>query len=147
MEILRRVVPQGLEVKSFQDVQHLQGGDPLTVGRQFKEPNPSVSGGNWLYPSGTMLRKISGCQLPAQFLQRGYNLLRNGASIEGIPSATGDLPERVGQIGLNKYLAHSRSATFHQIGAGRVGMSFELFDALLPACRDDFRNRKSLFGV
>ena len=141
-----RLRTHGPDVEPLDDVQGLQRGDALAVGRAFPAGDAPVVGGNRLVPIGGVGRQVLGGQPPAVLLDEGRHLFSDRAVVEGLAAALGDGPQRGCKRGEPDQVALPRGVPVHQhLLPRRVGA--QLGQEILPLKRDDLGHREAVLGV
>ena len=132
---------------AFENVQNLERGDPLAVGRQFPDVVAAIIGRNWLDPVGRVILEVLHAEIAAVRLAEGDDLLGDRAAVIGIAAAVGDHAQAVRQVRVAEDLAHLRGPAVGIIRGGRFGIVGRDAFARLPIAGDDLADRKTLFGI
>jgi len=96
------------EVVAFENVEHLQGRDALTVGGQLPHVVAAIVGGHRLHPFAAVGGQVFITQEAALGLHVGIDAAGDLALVEGVPTALGDEVEGCGQAGIAEDLAVAR---------------------------------------
>src|SRR5438876_12375048 len=97
-----------LQIERFEYVQHLESGNPLTVGRQFPNVVSAIARCNRLHPGARVIFKISEGEQPTNLVGNGDNLRSNRPAVKRIAAPGGDETIRSRQVRIAKAIAGSR---------------------------------------
>ena len=147
MDVFRTAETHGRDVETFEDVQHLQGGDALAIGRQFKDFVAPVVGGDRLDPFRAMAGQVLVAEETTVLLHIAGNRPGHLALVEDVPASPRDLliGIRQGRIAEHVALAGGTAAGSEDLLESRIAR--EPGDAALPVIGDDLGHRESLPGV
>ncbi len=84
-------------IEAFDNVQRLQGGDTLPIGRTLPAGDAPVVGGDRLIPVGAVARQVFVGQPSALFLDEGRHLLSNFPLVKGLGASLRYGPQRIAQ--------------------------------------------------
>ena len=147
MQRLRGIVSGGSKRKRLHDVQHFEGRDALSIGRQFEYGPTAIRCGNGVHPLTVKLGKVGCSHGAAVPCRRGEDFPRDATAIKRSLSAGGNLSIGPRQIGIAKDVARLRQMPINQIRAGRGLVGPEIFFAVAPVHAHHLANRKSVGGV
>ena len=110
--------PHRAQVESLEDVQHLQRGDALAVGREFINVVPAIISGNRLDPRRGMVLEIGLAEPAAVGAHEAVNLVRDLAAIKGIATPVGQQLIGMGERRIPEDLALLRRLALLRQGFG-----------------------------
>ncbi len=91
VKVVGRLIPQGGQVVTLEEVQHEEGGQALGVGGRLVNRVAPVRGGDGVPPVGPVIQKILLRQKTADFPAEADDLPGDFPLVEHIPSFPGDL--------------------------------------------------------
>jgi hypothetical protein len=148
MQRLRRVESPLAQRKALEDVQHLQRGDALSVGRQLGHRPAAVAGLDRLDPFGLELRKIVERHGAALLAHDVHDRLRGGAPVVAVATLFGDAAERSRQVRVLEDLARAGWAlAIDEVRRAGVGLLGEELQRLGPVVGGDLHDREAVLGV
>ena len=110
------------DIVRLDQVEHLQGGDALAVGRQFPDVVAAVVGRDRLDPFGRVIGQVLERHVAAVRLGIVDDLPGDLAAVERRRAVLGDRAIARRQVGIAEDLAFGRRMAVDQIGLGRVGI-------------------------
>ena len=97
MKRLGRLRAQAFEVIRLEQVEHLQGGDALTIGRQLPDVVAAIIGRNGFDKRARMLGEIRLREKPADRARVPNDRVGERPLVKGVPAAARDRFEAIGQ--------------------------------------------------
>ena len=146
MQGVGRIAPHRLQIESFENVQHLQRGDALAIGRQFKNVVTAVIRRDRVDPRAAVLFKIHFAQIPAVRVHEGIDLVRDLTSVESVATLLADQAQCVRQRWILEDVAFRRRAAFavKRVGFEKsAGKSFVDARTETPVIRDQLGDGKT----
>ena len=143
----RRVKAPLADGELLEDVEHLQRGDALAVGRQLADLPAAVGGLDGLHPLGLELRQVLGRHHAAAFAHHGHDCLRRRTLVEAVATLLRDSPERPRQVGVAERLASPRRLSPNQERRPRLGIVRQHLDRMRPQLGGHLHHRKAVLGV
>ena len=134
------------EVVPLEDLQHLQRGDALAVGRQLPHVVTAVVERSRVRPTRCGVRRGRRREEPAGVAHVGLDRAGDVAAIEGVATAAGDLLERVGEARVAKRFAVPRRLAVRQERVGEAREFATLGEPAAPAAGDDLGDGKAIAG-
>ena len=130
----------------LQDVEHLQCGDALAVGRQLPDVEAAVARGHRLDPIGGMRREVPQGHVAVELGGLGDDAFGDLAFVERRRPAFGDLAVAAPQQRIAEHVPEARDAALRVVHGGQVR---EAFCGPVTELRrgDHGRERKALLGV
>ena len=108
VQMLGAIVPERSQVMLLENVQHLKGGDSLTVRRQFPDVVAAIIGADRLDPVAFMLGKVLEREIAPVLLAEGHDFPRNLSFIERPWPLLGDDSQRSREARVFHHFTHSR---------------------------------------
>ena len=84
MDVLGTLRPHRLQVEAFQDVEHLQRGDPLSIGRQLPHGVPAIRGRDRIEPVALVFGEVTQAEVSAILFAERHDLVRDASLVEDI---------------------------------------------------------------
>lgn len=147
MHVFERAETGARDVETFEDSEHLQRRDALTVGRQFPHVVAAVIQRHRLDPLAGVLSQVFVAEESAVRLHVGVDAPRDLALVERIAPFLGEQLERRGEARIGEQLAFARRAAARQERLGEARERLQLHFADRPVVRDEFGNRRAFLGV
>ena len=147
VHIVRRCAPHRRQLLLFGEVEHLQEGCPLRVGRECKDPLSEVRGADRLLPRGGVSREVGGGEQSPLALHEGRQHAGQGAAIEGTCSLVGDCSKRVSEFALHQNRPWCRRLAVDQKGASQGAVGGDLLHLGGDIEGEARRDGKSTLGV
>ena len=150
MDVVGRIVSQGAQVISLEDVEDLERDDALPIGRELVESMSLILGAHRLDPGRAVLLKIIKTNQASPGLEVGGDTPPQVASVKMLDAAGGQLAKSFPEIRLPEDLSKPRGtpliALAHQV------VLCELRNPLVPRSRapvsgNDLTDGKSILGV
>jgi hypothetical protein len=109
------------EIEVLEDVQHLQGRETLTVGRQLPHRGPTIGGRDGLDPLTAVIGEIVHREEATVLLGERDDPARDLALVARAPAAFGDEPQRPRQRRVGEDLALAGRPALGQEDLGESG--------------------------
>ena len=122
MQMLGGVGLHGADVKVLQQIEDLQSGDSLAVGRDLPDVVATIARADRLDPVGGMLPKVTNRKPTAVGLGELDNLLGNLALVEGLGAVPGDGLEELRQILVSENVSKTDGLAFRHERPGQGGI-------------------------
>ncbi len=130
----RRLEARAFQVEMLEDVEHLQGRDPLRVRAEGINVGAAIARFVRLDPFGLVRGEILVAQPAADPLEIGVDGARDFALVKGVAAAFGDQAEGARKVGVAENLSRSRAfAVVQAIGADRIVDFFDSAAGLAEA--------------
>jgi len=143
MQIVGTVTTHRAQIIALEQIEHLQDGDPLAVGRKLPHVVAAVVGRDRLDPLGRMVGEILQVEKPVALPAGGDDLFRDRTAIKRVATPLGDQPIVRGQLGILEHLADFGWLPLGTIGGGHARVAAGTW----PAAVDDLADRESFFRV
>ncbi len=143
MQIIGIVTSHRAEIIALEQIEHLQDGDPLAVGRKLPHVVAAVVGRDGLDPFGRMVGEILQVEKPVALPAGGDDLFGDRAAIKSVATPLGDQAIARGQLGILENLADFGWLPLGTIGGGHARVAAGTW----PAAVDDLADRESFFRV
>ncbi len=147
VKIIGAVPSHRPNVVTFQDVQDLERGNSLAVGRKLPHIVAAVVGRDGFDPFGPVVLEVLHAEVTAERFAGGDDLSGDGAAVVGIASPFGDCAEAGGQVRIAEELADARRLAARIVRGQELGLQAGFSLAASPSAADDLADGKSLFGV
>ena len=133
--------------KALQDVQHLQGGDALRVGRNLADRPAAVVGLDRLHPLGLEIGKVVERHRAALLVDDVDDGLRGGTLVVAVAPLFRDAPQGAREVGIAEDLARAGRAAVDQERRARVGVLAEQLLGPRPQAGGDLHQGEAVLGV
>ena len=133
MQVIGGVVAQRREVEAFEDTEHLQNRDSLSIGRQFIHLDIPVGDGYRVYPCACVRLEIG---LPERRIRAAgpcVDGVRNGALVEDVAPLCGNPFIGGGKIGIAENDAFGRHTPIHEIGVFEAAEISDFLNVILES--------------
>ena len=148
VQVRRRVVAQTRQVEPLEQVQHLEGHEPLRVRRDLEDLDAPVGGADRLHPERVVGGQVLAGHEAALRFHEFVDGVGDRAPVEDPRPLLGDAPEGACQVRRAEDLAVlRRPLAVHQVGRRRRRMPPQFPRRRPPLLGDDLGHREPLFGV
>ena len=131
MEVIGGIMSQRREVEAFEDTEHLQHRDPLSVRGQFIHLHIPVGNGYRVYPGARVRLEIGFPKRRVRAAGPCVDGVRNGALVEYVASLCGNPFVRSGKIGIVENFTFGRHVPIHEIGIFEAAEIADFVDMIL----------------
>ena len=136
-----------LQIVRLEQVEHLQRGDALPIGRKLPDVVTSVIDRYRLNPSRGVLRKVSRSEEAARGLRVSDDGFSQRSAVEGISAPFGDDPQRPRQAGIPEHGSRRGRVPVGQETGSRSGDQRQFPLGGLPVGGDNLADGKAVLGI
>jgi len=147
MDVFGRTETHGPDIIILHDVEHLKGGDALSVGRKFPDVIPPVVDRNGVDPLRGVFLKVAHGQESPVFLHIKGDFSGDFPLVENIPASVGDGFQGSGQPGISEDFSLCGGLALRHEDFGEARVFAEAAGIGLPVVSDEFADRESLAGI
>ena len=144
VDVLAGIVSHRLDVVLFEDIEHFESGDALSVGWQFPDVVASVVGRHRFDPVAVVIDEVLAREEPIVGVAEVNDPLGDLSLVERIATVFGDLRVAPGEVGVGKDLSDPGCLSAWQVGASRVGPIGQGRLAGGPAATNDLADGESV---
>ncbi len=110
------------KIIAFQDVEHLERSDALTIWRQLPDIVTAIVGRDWFYPGTGMIRQVFITEIAPYFFKECIDGSCDLSFVKNIPTTFSDFLKCIGQVGIFKDISFFRHFTIGVIMFFDIGI-------------------------
>ena len=147
MQVLRGGAIHRGDIELLEDVEHLEGGEALGIGRKLVDLVSAIRRGDRFDPVRAVRREIVGREQSASLRHVGGDRFRDRAAVERVAPFARDRLKSGGELWIREDLASSRRPSIDQERSGCGRVLGQRGGGRFPLVRNDGRYREPITGV